>query len=112
MIGMTFKVVCTLNEIPEDKGLKVQDGETSVAVFKIDRNVFATQDLCSHGLWSLSEIGYLEGDQVVCTLHMGKFCVHSGKVKSLPPNRPLKKYPVRVEGEDVYVAFDEGYIAE
>lgn len=109
---MAFAKVCTLQDIPEDKGLKVGDGKTSVAIFKVDGNVFATQDLCSHGLWSLSEIGYLEGDQVVCSLHMGKFCVHSGKVKSLPPHRPLKKFPARVEGEDVYVAFDEGYIAE
>ncbi|WP_338448514.1 non-heme iron oxygenase ferredoxin subunit [Niallia oryzisoli] len=109
---MAFTKVCTLKDIPEDKGLKVEDGETSAAVFKVEGKVFATQDLCSHGLWSLSEIGYLEGDQVVCSLHMGKFCVRSGKVKSLPPHQQLKKFPARVEGEDVYVAFDEGYIAE
>ncbi|KAA9028619.1 non-heme iron oxygenase ferredoxin subunit [Niallia endozanthoxylica] len=109
---MAFTKVCTLQNIPENKGLKVENGEASVAVFKVNGKVFAIQDLCSHGLWSLSEIGYLEGDAVVCPLHMGKFCVHTGKVTSLPPNRPLKKYPALVEGEDVYVAFDEGYIAE
>ncbi|WP_394233918.1 non-heme iron oxygenase ferredoxin subunit [Niallia oryzisoli] len=109
---MAFTKVCTLQDIPENKGLKVKNGETIAAIFKRDGNVFVTQDLCSHGLWSLSEIGYLEGNQVVCSLHMGKFCLHTGKVKSLPPNQPLKKYPARVKGEDVYVAFDEGYMAE
>ncbi|WP_428912452.1 non-heme iron oxygenase ferredoxin subunit [Niallia sp. Krafla_26] len=109
---MTFTKVCTLIDIPEDRGLNVKDGDLSVAVFKIGREVYATQDLCSHGLWSLSEIGYLEGDRIVCSLHMGKFCVQSGRVKSLPPRQPLKTYPTLIKGEDVYIDFDGVLIGE
>lgn len=109
---MEFTKVCTLADIPENEGLKVVDGDTSVAIFKVDGKVFATQDRCTHGVWSLSEGGYLDdGGVVVCSLHMGKFCVRSGKIKSSPPLRPLKIYPVRVEGDDVFVAFDEGHMA-
>ena len=74
---MTFKKVCTLNDIPENKGLKFESEEMNVAVFKVNGEVFTTQDHCSHGLWSLSEVGYVEGEQIVCALHMGKFCIHS-----------------------------------
>ena len=109
---MTFKKVCTLHDIPEKKAIKVADGENIVAIFKANGEVFATQDHCSHGLWSLTEIGYLEDDQIVCSLHMGKFCARSGKVQSIPAQQPLKKYPARIDGEDVYIAFDEGYIAK
>ncbi|OXM82695.1 non-heme iron oxygenase ferredoxin subunit [Paenibacillus rigui] len=106
---MKYTLVCTLSELPNDEGLKVVQGNTAVAVFKVNGEVFATQDLCSHAKWSLSEGGYLEGDVIVCSLHMGKFCARTGEVKMAPPWKPLKKYPVRVDGDDVYVAFEDGY---
>ena len=103
---MTFNKVCTLSDIPVDKGLKVRNGEISVAIFKVEGEVLATQDYCSHGLWSLTDIGYIDGNQIVCPIHMGKFCARSGRATAIPAHQPLKKYSVRVEGENVFIAFD------
>lgn len=109
MYGLKYTKVCTLSDLPDDEGLKVVEGDTAVAVFNVNGKVLATQDRCSHAKWSLSEGGYLDGDVIVCSLHMGKFCAHTGAVKMAPPWKPLKKYPVKVEGEDVFVAFEDGY---
>ena len=107
---MEYTKACTLADIPTEEGLKVENGDTSVALFKVGGEVYATQDRCTHGIWSLSEGGYLEGDVIVCSLHLGKFCARTGKIKAAPPCRPLKIYPTRVEGDDVFVAFDDGYM--
>lgn len=108
---MTFTKVCKLEDVPPGEALKVESGAVSVAIFNVAGELFGTQDLCSHGQWSLSEGGYLDGDVVECSLHMGKFCVRTGKVKAQPPCESLKVYPIRVEGNDVYVNFDAGYVA-
>jgi biphenyl 2,3-dioxygenase ferredoxin component len=109
--SMTFIKVCKLDEVPVGEALKVECGEVAVAIFNVDGELFGTQDNCSHGQWSLSEGGYLDGDVVECSLHMGKFCVRTGKVKAQPPCDPIKIYPVRVEGNDVLVNFEAGHLA-
>jgi len=76
---MKFTRVCERSDVPEGEALKVESGGTSVAIFNVDGELFATQDRCTHGDWSLSEGGYLDGDVVECSLHMGKFCVRTGK---------------------------------
>ena len=65
------------------------------------------QDTCTHGDWALSD-GYLDGDIVECTLHFGKFCVRTGKVKALPACKPIKVFPIKVEGDEVHVDLDNG----
>ncbi|AER56516.1 non-heme iron oxygenase ferredoxin subunit [Pseudoxanthomonas spadix] len=107
---MKFTKVCERSDVPEGEALKVESGDTPVAIFNVDGELFATQDHCTHGDWSLSEGGYLDGDVVECSLHMGKFCVRTGKVKSPPPCEALKIFPIRIEGNDVLIDFEAGYL--
>jgi biphenyl 2,3-dioxygenase ferredoxin component len=110
-MDMGFTRVCGLTDVPEGETLKVERGAEAVAIFNVAGDFFATQDQCTHGQWSLAEGGYLDGDVVECSLHMGKFCVRTGKVKSPPPCLPLKIFPIRVDGDDVLVDFDGGHIS-
>ena len=105
---MAFTKACSVDEVPPGEALQVSHDAQKVAIFNVDGEFFATQDQCTHGEWSLSEGGYLDGDVVECSLHMGKFCVRTGKVKSPPPCEPLKVYPIRIEGRDVLVDFSAG----
>ena len=41
---------------------------------------------------------------------VGKFCVRTGKVKAPPACAALTVYPVKVEGNDVYVDFESGKV--
>ena len=78
-------------------------------VCNVDGEFFAVQDTCTHGNWALSD-GYLDGGVVECTLHFGKFCVRTGKVKALPACKPIKVFPIKVEGGDVHVDLDAGEV--
>ena len=98
-----FVEVCSLADIPEDEGLKVE-APTPIALFRIGEEVFATQDGCTHDVASLSE-GWFEDGVVECPFHNAKFCVRTGKVLCAPASIDLATYPVRVEGGQVFVNY-------
>jgi len=45
----------------------------------------------------------LEECTVECPYHGSAFDIRTGRVRSLPAGRPLKTYPVKVLGEEVFV---------
>jgi len=106
---VAFVRLCSRDDVAEGAALKVDRTEGAIAIYNVGGEFFATQDRCTHGDWSLAD-GYLDGDVIECTLHMGKFCVRTGRVKSPPPCEPLKVYPVKVEGADVLVDVDAGEV--
>lgn len=107
---MTFKRICRVDELGIGEALRIDQGDEPVAVFNVDGEFLAIQDTCSHGEWSLAD-GYLDGDVVECSLHMAKFCLRTGKVCAPPATVPVKVFPVRVEGDEVFVDLSAGVIA-
>ena len=73
-----------------------------IAVFHVGNEFFATDDTCTHAKFSLAD-GYIEGEEVVCALHEARFCLRTGRALSFPAVVPLRTYPVRVEGGEVFV---------
>jgi p-cumate 2,3-dioxygenase ferredoxin subunit len=78
-------------------------GGHAVAIYNVDGKFFVTDDVCSHGEASLSEDGVLEGYQVECSWHFGRFDVRSGAPCAMPCEKPIRSWPVRVEGGRVLV---------
>jgi 3-phenylpropionate/trans-cinnamate dioxygenase ferredoxin subunit len=68
--------------------------------------VFAIRDECSHAEVPLSE-GDVEDGTVECWLHGSRFDLRSGKPTGLPATEAVPVYPVRVDGDDVFVAVKE-----
>lgn len=102
---MTWIRACTVQEIPEDEGFRLAT-TPPIAVFKVANEFFATGGSCTHDEFSLAE-GYLDGDVVECPLHMAKFCLRTGKVLAPPAITPLETYPVRRDGDDLFVDVPE-----
>lgn len=75
------------------------DGQ-AIAVFQIDGKYYATQDLCTHGPGSLSE-GYVDGEEIECPFHQGRFNILSGNPVCAPCTVPLKTWEVIVEGDRI-----------
>ncbi|SFK69985.1 bifunctional 3-phenylpropionate/cinnamic acid dioxygenase ferredoxin subunit [Geodermatophilus ruber] len=102
---MTWIRACTVQQVPEDEGLRLPT-EPPIAVFRVVDEFFATGDSCTHDEFSLAQ-GYLDGDVVECPLHMAKFCLRTGKVLAPPAFIPLETYPVRRDGDDLFVDVPE-----
>jgi 3-phenylpropionate/trans-cinnamate dioxygenase ferredoxin subunit len=73
-----------------------------IALCNVDGNFYAIDDLCTHDGGPLDQ-GILEGDRVECPRHGARFDVKTGRAVVLPAVRPVKTYPVVVEGDEVKV---------
>jgi nitrite reductase/ring-hydroxylating ferredoxin subunit len=95
-------LVAKTTEIPVDEAKRVIIGDLQIAVFNLEGSFYATDDVCTHAYASLSE-GYIEDGCVECPLHAGLFDIKTGKAQGVPVVEDLKTFPIRIEGEDIYV---------
>ncbi|HEX6526292.1 MAG TPA: non-heme iron oxygenase ferredoxin subunit [Streptosporangiaceae bacterium] len=99
----TFTRVASLSDVPDDGTLGVEvDGEP-VCVIRTGGEVFALRDVCSHAEVPLSE-GEIYDHTVECWLHGSCFDVRTGQPTGPPATEPVAVYPVKIEGDDVYVS--------
>ena len=94
--------LCKTTEIAPGTALKVEANGLVLAVFNVGGHFFAMDDICSHGPGSLSE-GYIEGEEIECDFHNGRFNIKTGEVTAPPCMIPQKVYPVTVEGETIFI---------
>jgi Ferredoxin subunits of nitrite reductase and ring-hydroxylating dioxygenases len=78
------------------------DGEL-ICLVKLADGIFAFTDNCTHISGPLNE-GDFDGCTVTCPWHRAQFDVRTGEVKRGPARQSLYTYPVKVEGDVVYVA--------
>lgn len=100
-VGEWIEVARTA-DVPLGRGLRVEIGGEPVALWNVDGTFYATTDTCTHEETSLAD-GDLWGEVVECPLHGAQFDVRTGAVLSLPAIFPLATFPVKVEGEALYV---------
>ncbi|HSV60863.1 MAG TPA: non-heme iron oxygenase ferredoxin subunit [Variovorax sp.] len=92
-----------VDELPANdvKGFQLQG--LDIALYRVGDEVFATSDVCTHAQARLCE-GFLEGHEIECPLHQGRFDVRTGKAMCAPLTEDLRVYPVKIEGGRVYLA--------
>ncbi len=66
-----------------------------VAIFKLDGELYAIEDVCSHDGAEIAS-GELQGDEIVCPRHGARFCIKTGQVKCAPAYEDVATFPVRV----------------
>jgi naphthalene 1,2-dioxygenase system ferredoxin subunit len=76
-----------------------------IAVYTVGSEVYASDNLCTHGNARLCD-GFLEGHEIECPLHQGRFDVRDGRPLCDPVTVPVRVYPVRVEGGRVYIGIE------
>lgn len=76
-----------------------------IAFYEVEGEVFATDNLCTHGAARLSD-GFLEGNEIECPLHQGRFDVCTGKAMCAPLTEDIKIYPVKIENMRVMLRLD------
>ena len=93
------------SDVPQDDVIGVAVGGHQIALYSVDGDVYATDNTCTHGHARLCE-GFLEGHEIECPLHQGKFDVRTGQPTCAPATEALRSYPVKVEGGRVWLAID------
>ena len=94
--------VLALESVPEGDVTSVNVGGQEVALYEVEGEVFATDNFCTHGAARMSD-GFLEGREIECPLHQGRFDVCTGKAMCAPLSQDIRVYPVRIENKRVWV---------
>ena len=97
-----FHAVADASEVADGEVIQVSVGRTDIAVFKLDGDYYATDDICTHAYASLAD-GYVEDGQIECPLHGACFDIKTGKALTAPANVDLRTFPVKIEGDKVLV---------
>ena len=95
--------VTATEDVPEDDLIGIDIAGKSIALYRVEGEVFATDNLCTHGNARLCD-GFLEGHEIECPLHQGKFDIRNGKAMCAPLTDDVKTYPIKIEGDRVFVA--------
>lgn len=94
---MTGVAVCALADVEPGTARKFDVGGVAVAVVRIDDDVYAIADVCSHGNYSLSE-GEVWCDELEleCPKHGSTFSLVTGEPATLPATQPVAVFDAEV----------------
>jgi 3-phenylpropionate/trans-cinnamate dioxygenase ferredoxin subunit len=97
--------VAKAEEFPPGTSVTVDLEDRVVAVFNVEGEFYAIEDLCTHDGGDLAS-GELEGDEIVCPRHGARFSVRTGEVLAPPAYEDVRVFPVRVHEGMVQVRDD------
>jgi len=101
-MSTTWIELVAVDAIPEDDVIGIDAGGKSFALYMVEGEVYVTDNICTHGNARLCD-GFLEGHEIECPLHQGKFDIRNGKAMCAPLTEDVKTYPVKIEGTRVFV---------
>ena len=102
-----FHAVANLNALDDDEVMAVVAGKEAIALYRVDGEFYATQELCTHEYVSLCD-GFVGDGEIECPLHGACFDIKTGKAMSFPAEIDLRVFPVKLEGDTVYIGIESG----
>lgn len=99
-----MSAVCKFDELESGKAQKFSVDGTAVAVVRIEDEVFAIADTCSHANISLSEgLVWCDSKQIECYKHGSAFSLVTGQPDTLPATKPVEVFNANVVNGEVVV---------
>ena len=87
-----------LSQLKDRSPVRLEKNGKFICVTKVDDEVFAIDDTCSHAEASLSE-GEVSGQKIECWLHGAEFDLRTGEALTLPAVESVKTYRVIANGD-------------
>lgn len=94
--------VSSVEDVAEDDVVGIDIAGKSIALYQVEGEIYATDNICTHGNARLCD-GFLEGHEIECPLHQGKFDIRNGKALCAPLTEDVRTYPVKIDGNRVFV---------
>jgi len=113
LTAKTWFAACKTTDVPINGGVCVRYGDEQIALFHFARRNewYATQNRCPHRMQmalSRGMIGSQNGEpKVACPFHKKTFSLVDGRCMSDDACDQIKTFPVKVEGNTVFIGVDE-----
>lgn len=104
--GARYVLAARMGDFPPSGLLRVELEGRLTLLALVDGRVYATDDDCTHTGGPLDQ-GELCEHVLTCPIHLARFDVRDGRVLRGPAREPLPVYPVRVEGDAIYVGLPD-----
>lgn len=84
----------------------------TLALFRVEDEVYAIKDACPHADYPLSKSMLISKYVVMCTSHNWQFdirdghCVKIGKCGHAPPDLTVRTFPIETEGDDIFIVVE------
>lgn len=99
--------VANVDELADGDVKQVVVEGMCLAAYRVGEEVYVTSNVCTHGHALMSD-GYLEGYEIECPLHQGRFDIRTGAPTCVPAEEPIKIFPVNVVDGKVYLKVSAG----
>jgi 3-phenylpropionate/trans-cinnamate dioxygenase ferredoxin subunit len=97
-------IVAKFDDLASGEAKRVDVDGHRVAIIRIDDDVYAIGDTCTHADVSLSEGEVLADEkEIECWKHGSTFSLETGAPQSLPATRPVPVYVAKRVGDDIVV---------
>ena len=103
-LATTFVAVASVSDVPPGWVLRVAIEGRDIALANVDGVICAIDNSCSHAAGPLGDNRLRAGCLVECPWHNSVFDVRSGEAVRGPARKSLRTYPVKLEGDTVFVA--------
>ncbi len=102
---MSNVVLCKLDDLAPGTARRFDIGKHRLAVVRIDDDVYAIGDTCTHADVSLSEGEVMaEAREIECWKHGSTFSLVDGEPTCLPATKAVPVYAVSIVDGDVVVS--------
>ena len=95
--------VCARDEMAPGEFRVVEAEGTMIAVFNIDGQHYAIEDVCTHDSGPLVEGTIVNGCQVQCPRHGARFDIRTGAALSFPAFEPTNTYAVQLRDGEIWI---------
>ncbi len=106
-----FQRVIDVTEVPDPGKTLVEVEGDMVALFHVDGQWHALDDVCTHDGGPLAD-GELRNHTISCPRHGAKFDVRTGAALTMPAVRPTRAHEVRVEDGGVWIRLRDSATAD
>tara|TARA_B110000014_G_C19981451_1_gene508217 strand:- start:569 stop:925 length:357 start_codon:yes stop_codon:yes gene_type:complete len=98
----------SLDEAIDGEARRVDIEDQKIAIVRIEGNIYAIADMCSHANYSLSE-GPVDSEEITieCWKHGAQFSLCDGSPVSLPATQPVEIFEVETDENDIYILIPE-----
>ena len=100
--GEKWVAVASVTALAEGDVIGVKVGDQLIALYNVAGRIYATDNVCSHAFAMLSD-GWLDGSEIECPLHAGRFDVTTGKGLGPPIPSDIKTYATRILGDIIEI---------
>ena len=102
----TWIDVAAEDDVFEGAAIGVAAGGQDIALYRTEAGeFFATDNICSHGHARLCD-GILEGHEIECPFHQGRFDIRTGEATLEPCVEAIRSYPLKREGGRVWLQLE------